>query len=169
MTDWFWEQAIEKLKENVISSSHYQRVWLCLLQSCTNVFYLFLRHFPYPQVGGGSIEELVADVPGGGRYKNILSSDYQHQDATLTPPASCLLPPVSLLPHADSHHLLSDCGLLQLFYQSQTQQCEEYIPNVLQCIVILRWYNNLFFIWPVYPEPSVVTYCVIGNWWSLKP
>ena len=37
------------------------------------------------------------------------------------PPTSCLLSPVSLLPHADSHHLLSDCGLLQLFYRSQTQ------------------------------------------------
>ena len=88
----------------------------------TKLYKCFLSIFAtFPVSAGGSIEELVADVPGGGRYKNILSSDYQHQDATLTPPASCLLPPGSLLPHADSHHLLSDCGLLQLFYRSQTQ------------------------------------------------
>ena len=77
----------------------------------TNVFHLFLRYFPSWQVVE-SIEKIVADVPGGvwpGRYKNILSSDYQHQDVL----TSHLPLTAALLPHPDSHH--SSPLLVQLF------------------------------------------------------
>ena len=110
MTDWFWEQPIEELKENVISSSHYQRVWLCLLQSCTNVFYLFLRHFPCPQVGvlrsWWQMYLAVAVI----RIFSRLTTSIKMRPSHHLPPASCLLPPSSHMLIAITSCLTVDCS-----------------------------------------------------------
>ena len=86
------------------------RVWLCLLQSCTNVFYLFLRHFPCPQVGvlrsWWQMYLAVAVI----RIFSRLTTSIKMRPSHHLPPASCLLPPSSHMLIAITSCLTVDCS-----------------------------------------------------------